>query len=110
MGHEFTRRCSYRTRDVVMQIAIAQTAEIDDSAAWKAGLHLLNPAHTDMQQAIKQATAACLAKGKPVGTLAPIEADARRYLEMGMTFVAIGGDQGLLKASTERLLALFTRT
>ncbi len=71
--------------------------------------HLLNPSHADVQDAIEQATTVCLGKGKPVGILAPIEADARRYLDMGMTFVAIGGDQGLLKESTKKLVALFAR-
>jgi len=70
--------------------------------------HLLNPAHEEVQNAIRQATQAVLGKGKPVGTLAPAEADARRYLEMGMTFVATGTDQGLLKESARRLVASFT--
>ena len=34
------------------------------------------------------------AHGKPSGILAPVEADARRYLEWGATFVAVGGDLG----------------
>ncbi len=31
---------------------------------------------------------------KPSGILAPVEADARRYLEWGATFVAVGSDLG----------------
>ncbi|MEO7007706.1 MAG: 2-dehydro-3-deoxyglucarate aldolase, partial [Caldimonas sp.] len=41
--------------------------------------------------------------GKPIGILAPIEADARRYLEMGATFVAVGSDLGTFRAATQAL-------
>jgi len=34
---------------------------------------------------------------------APVEADARRYLEQGARFVAVGSDQGLLRAATQAL-------
>ena len=36
------------------------------------------------------------AQGKPSGILAPVEADARRYLEWGASFVAVGSDLGAL--------------
>ena len=39
----------------------------------------------------------------PVGILAPEEADARRYIEMGATMVAVGSDQGLFRAATQNL-------
>jgi 2-dehydro-3-deoxyglucarate aldolase len=41
------------------------------------------------------------------GILAPIEADARKYLEMGMTFVAVGGDVGLLRGAATSLSQKF---
>ena len=69
--------------------------------------HLLDPSHAEVQKAMQQATAAALGKNKPVGILAPVEADVRRYLGMGMSFVATGSDQGLLKDSTKKLAALF---
>ena len=37
------------------------------------------------------------------GILAPAEADARRYLEQGACFVAVGSDQALLQAATQTL-------
>ena len=43
------------------------------------------------------------AHGKPVGILAPVEADARRYLEMGATFVAVGSDLGVFRSATQAL-------
>jgi 2-dehydro-3-deoxyglucarate aldolase len=38
-----------------------------------------------------------------MGILAPVEADARRYLDMGATFVAVGSDLGLFRAATQAL-------
>jgi 2-dehydro-3-deoxyglucarate aldolase len=52
-----------------------------------------------MQRVITRAKAA----GKPVGILAPNEADARRYMDMGVTMVAVGSDQGLFRAATQGL-------
>jgi len=69
-----------------------------------AGLgHLGNANHPEVQQAIKQIFDSVRAAGKPLGTLAPVDADARRYLEMGATFVAVGSDLGLFRAATQAL-------
>ena len=73
-----------------------------------AGLsHLGNPAHEDVQAAIGRVFERASAGGKPVGILAPIEADAHRYLEMGASIVAVGSDVGVLRAGTERLRSRF---
>jgi 2-dehydro-3-deoxyglucarate aldolase len=32
-----------------------------------------------------------------------VESDARRYIEMGATMVAVGSDQGLFRAATQGL-------
>ena len=66
--------------------------------------HLGNPAHPDVQAAIADACKRILAAGKPAGILAPVEADARRYFEMGFSFVAIGSDVGLLAAGSTNLV------
>ena len=69
-----------------------------------AGLGQLgNPNHPDVQDAMPQIFAAVSATGKPLGILAPVEADARRYLEMGATFVAVGSDLGVFRAGTQAL-------
>ena len=47
--------------------------------------------------------AAAKAAGKPVGILAPVEADAHRYLEQGATFVAVGSDLGAFRGATQAL-------
>ncbi len=67
--------------------------------------HLGNAAHPDVQAAIADACKRIRAAGKPAGILAPVEADARRYFEMGFTFVAIGSDVGLLAAGSTNLVA-----
>ena len=65
--------------------------------------HLGNPNHPEVQQAIGAAFEAVKAVGKSLGILAPVEADARRYLEMGATFVAVGSDLGLFRNGTQAL-------
>jgi 2-dehydro-3-deoxyglucarate aldolase len=53
----------------------------------------------------------CRAKahGKPSGILAPVEADARRYLEWGATFVAVGSDLGVFRSATQKLADSFKK-
>jgi len=67
--------------------------------------HLGNAAHPDVQAAIADACTRIRTAGKPAGILAPVEADARRYFEMGFTYVAIGSDVGLLSAGSTDLVA-----
>jgi len=65
--------------------------------------HLGNPAHPDVQEAIRHIIERARAGGKAAGTLAPVEADARRYMEWGATFVAVGSDLGLFRSATQSL-------
>jgi 4-hydroxy-2-oxoheptanedioate aldolase len=67
--------------------------------------HLGDAAHPAVQEAIADACARIRAAGKPAGILAPVEADARRYFEIGFTFVAIGSDLGILAAGSTALAA-----
>lgn len=69
--------------------------------------HLGNANHPDVQAAIASVFATVRAAGKPVGILAGVEADARRYLAMGATFVAVGSDLGLFRAATQALCDKF---
>ena len=69
-----------------------------------AGLgHLGNPNHAEVQDAMAQVFASAKAAGKPIGILAPAEADARRYLAQGATFVAVGSDLGVFRNGTQAL-------
>jgi 4-hydroxy-2-oxoheptanedioate aldolase len=69
--------------------------------------HLGESGHPEVQAAIADAVARSARSGKPVGTFAPLEADARRYLEMGMTFAAVGNDAVVLRQGADRLLQSF---
>lgn len=65
--------------------------------------HLGNPNHPEVQAAVQTIVTQAKKAGIPVGTLAPVEADARRYLAMGITMMAVGSDQGLFRAGTQAL-------
>jgi len=69
--------------------------------------HLGNPAHPEVRAAIEAAAARIRKAGKIAGILAPLEADARRWLELGFLFVAVGSDLGVLARQTEALAAKF---
>jgi 2-keto-3-deoxy-L-rhamnonate aldolase RhmA len=47
------------------------------------------------------------AAGVPIGTLAPLEADARAYLEMGFAYVAVGSDIVVLRRGCDALGEMF---
>jgi 2-dehydro-3-deoxyglucarate aldolase len=65
--------------------------------------HLGNAAHSEVQQAIGHIFERARVAGKASGILAPVEADARRYIEWGADFVAVGSDLGLFRAATQSL-------
>ena len=76
-----------------------------------AGLgHLGNPNEPSVQAAIAEIFAAARTAGKATGILAPVEADARRYLAMGATFVAVGSDLGVFRGATQQLRDRFARS
>jgi 4-hydroxy-2-oxoheptanedioate aldolase len=69
--------------------------------------HLGNPAHADVQAAIKEAVTRLKAFGKPAGILTGNEDEARRYIEWGYLFVAVGADVGLLAKNADALAKKF---
>jgi 4-hydroxy-2-oxoheptanedioate aldolase len=60
-----------------------------------------------VQAAIESGIAAVRAAGKPVGMLIADEALARRYLELGASFVAVGTDVTILARGAEALARRF---
>jgi 4-hydroxy-2-oxoheptanedioate aldolase len=73
-----------------------------------AGLgHLGNPGHPEVQAAIEDAIRRILKCGKAPGILTPDEAAARRYIELGSLFTAVGLDINILARESERLAARF---
>ena len=69
--------------------------------------HRGNPGHPDVQAAIEQAIATIVASGKAAGTLTGDATLARRYLELGATFVAVGIDITLMVQAARKLSADF---
>lgn len=71
--------------------------------------YLGQPNHPEVQKVIQHIFARAKANGKASGILAPIEADARRYLEWGATFVAVGSDNGIFRSGTQALCDKFKK-
>ena len=69
--------------------------------------HVGNPMHPEVQGAIEDAMRRINRAGKAAGILTPDEALARRYLELGFLFVAVGLDNNLLARHTSALAARF---
>ena len=65
--------------------------------------HLNDAGHPESQAAIAAVFAAVEGVGKAIGILATVDADARRYLEMGARFVAVGSDLGVFRNGTQAL-------
>lgn len=92
--------------------AIAATSGVDAVFIGPADLsvgmgHPGNPGHPEVQAAIEHAIAAIQAAGKPVGILAPQEADARRYQALGCQFIAVGIDISLLRQGAMETIARY---
>jgi 4-hydroxy-2-oxoheptanedioate aldolase len=69
--------------------------------------HLGNSAHPEVRAAIDDAILRIRRAGRFAGILAPVEADARHWLEIGCQFVAVGSDTGILARNSEALAARF---
>ena len=69
--------------------------------------HVGNPQHPDVQAAIKDAVTRLKKVGKPAGMLTGNEEEARRYIEWGYLFVAVGADVGLLAKNADALCKRF---
>jgi 4-hydroxy-2-oxoheptanedioate aldolase len=69
--------------------------------------HRGNPNHPEVLKAIEEAMKRIIASGKAAGTLTFDNAMAKRYLEMGCTFVAVGVEASLLAMATRALRAEF---
>lgn len=72
--------------------------------------HRGNPGHPEVQAAIEDAITRIRRAGKAVGILSADEALARRYLELGCSFVAVGVDTSLLMKALQSLAGRFKGT
>ena len=64
--------------------------------------HIGNFAHPEVQKAIEEAARRLKAVGKAAGILTVNEEEARRYIDWGFTFVAVGADMGVLAVAQAR--------
>jgi 4-hydroxy-2-oxoheptanedioate aldolase len=72
--------------------------------------HLGDTGHAETQAALQDAGRRLKRFGKSAGILAVTEADARRYMEWGYNFVAVGIDTALLARSADALASAFNRS
>ncbi len=75
-----------------------------------AGLgHLGEIGHAEVQDAIRDAIGRIGKCGKPAGILATDEPSARRYMDWGTTFTAVGLDAMILRVEADKLAKNFGR-
>jgi len=72
--------------------------------------HLGNNAHPEVRAALDDAIGRIRATGKAAGILTPIEADARRWLDLGCNLLAVGSDAGILARQADALASKFKCT
>ncbi|HWM47264.1 MAG TPA: HpcH/HpaI aldolase/citrate lyase family protein [Xanthobacteraceae bacterium] len=101
------------TKSALDQIeAIASVEGVDGVFIGPADLsaslgHLGNPQHPEAQAAIQDAARRLAKVGKAAGILTGVEAEARRYIEWGYNFVAVGTDTVLLARAADALAKSF---
>jgi 4-hydroxy-2-oxoheptanedioate aldolase len=69
--------------------------------------HIGNWGHQDVQAALADAVKRLKQVGKPAGILTPNEEEAKRFIDWGYTFVAVGSDLGLLAKNADGLARRF---
>jgi 4-hydroxy-2-oxoheptanedioate aldolase len=69
--------------------------------------HLGDNGHPDVRGVITNAIGRIRRTGRAAGILAPIEADALHWLELGCTFVGVGNDTSVLARHSEALAQKF---
>jgi 4-hydroxy-2-oxoheptanedioate aldolase len=72
--------------------------------------HLGNNGHPEVRAAMDDAIARIRATGKAAGILTPVEADARRWLDLGCNLMAVGSDAGILARQADALASKFKCT
>ena len=101
------------TREAMTQLeAIAAVDGVDGVFIGPSDLaaslgHLGNPAHPEAQEAMHDAVNRLKKVGKPAGMLTGNEEEAKRYIDWGFLFVAVGSDVGLLAKNADALAKKF---
>lgn len=92
--------------------AIAETDGVDGVFIGPSDLaaslgHIGAPGHADVQARIEDAITRLKAVGKPAGILTANPDEARRYIDWGFTFVAVGIDLLVLRNGADALVKAF---
>jgi len=101
------------TREALKQIeAIASVDGIDGVFIGPNDLsasfgHIGNWGHAEVQDAIQNAAQKLKNVGKAAGILTPNEEEAKKFIQWGYTFVAVGADLGLLAKNADGLAKRF---
>jgi 4-hydroxy-2-oxoheptanedioate aldolase len=69
--------------------------------------HIGNWGHPEVQAALEDAVRRLKKIGKPAGILTPNEEEAKRFIQWGYVFVAVGADLGLLARGADALAKKF---
>jgi 4-hydroxy-2-oxoheptanedioate aldolase len=69
--------------------------------------HIGNWGHPEVQAALEDAVKRLKKIGKPAGILTPNVEEAKRFIQWGYTFVAVGADLGLLARGADTLAKTF---
>ncbi len=69
--------------------------------------HIGEPGHPTVQAALKEAVDRLKKVNKPAGVLTANEDEARRYIDWGYLFVAVGSDIGLMTKNADALAKKF---
>jgi 4-hydroxy-2-oxoheptanedioate aldolase len=101
------------TREALKQIeAIASVDGVDGVFIGPNDLsasfgHIGNWGHPEVQDAIEDAAKKIKKAGKAAGILTPNEEEAKKFIQWGYTFVAVGADLGLLSKNADALAKRF---
>lgn len=112
-GSEICLIVQVETGDALDRLeAIAQVEGVDGVFIGPGDLaaslgHIGKPGHEEVQSAIEDAARRLQAIGKPAGILTVDEEEARRYIDWGFSFVAVGIDLGLLTRAADALASRF---
>lgn len=63
--------------------------------------------HPEVLTTIESALRRIVATGKAAGILSPIETEARRWIELGVQYIAVGSDLGILARGSDALAARY---
>ena len=69
--------------------------------------HIGNWGDPEVQAALEDAVKRLKKIGKPAGILTPNEEEAKKFIQWGYTFVAVGADLGLLAKNADALAKRF---